>query len=427
MPNRLWLAVTGVLLVGTASPSTAGDWPAFRGPNGDGTCEETGLAVEWSRTKNVLWRSELPAPGNSSPIVAAGKVFITVAEDRGRKRHLLCFDRRNGEQLWSQTIRLDVTPPTHKTNPYSGSSPVTDGNRVVVYHGSGGMFCYDLDGKQQWSAELGEIKHIWGFGSSPILHDGKVIQLVGPGEDTRLVALKLESGEIEWETPEPGGSNSDGGRYIGTWATPLATRIDGRDQLLMGLPTRVGSFDPQTGKLLWWVDGLASDRSDLCYTSPIAVGDVGVLMGGFGGPSIGFQLGGEGDVTESNRLWRNFTLPKRLPQRIGTGVVVDGLIYMANADGPGSFQCIDPRTGESRWTEPRTEDGPHWGSMISADGRLYVTGQKGITRVLAPNPDRYEVLAANDLGEPSNSTPAVSDGDVFLRTAAALYCIRNVD
>src|SRR5690606_40103532 len=146
---------------------------------------------------------------------------------------------------------------------------------------------------------------------------GRVTQLVGPGAVTTLVALNLESGEVQWETPEPGGSDSDGGRYIGTWATPLITSIDGRDQLLMGLPTRVGAYDPQSGKLVWWVDGLASDRSDLCYTSALVVDDIGVIMGGFGGPSMGFKLGGEGDVTESNRLWRNFSTSPRPPQQIG--------------------------------------------------------------------------------------------------------------
>src|SRR5690606_15623606 len=170
-----------------------------------------------------------------------------------------------------------------------------------------------------------------GFGSSPIIHEGRVIQLVGPGAVTKLVALDIGSGEIVWETPEPGGSDSDGGRYIGTWATPLVTRIDGRNQLLMGLPTRVGSYEPADGTLLWWVDGLAGDRSDLCYSSALVVDDTGVIMGGFGGPAMGFKLGGKGDVTESNRLWRNFSTAPRPPQRIGTGVAAEGMNYMADA------------------------------------------------------------------------------------------------
>src|SRR5690606_29464084 len=167
--------------------------------------------------------------------------------------------------------------------------------------------------------------------------------------------------------------------------------------------------------------GLAGDRSDLCYSSALVVDDTGVIMGGFGGPAMGFKLGGKGDVTESNRLWRNFSTAPRPPQRIGTGVAAEGMIYMANADGEGSIECIDPRTGEQQWEVRRTTGGPHWGSMILADGRIYVTGQQGVTHVLEPNPDEYEVLAENDLGERSNSTPAVSNGQIFLRTFEAVY------
>lgn len=423
MMLRLSLCASMVLLPGVCTLLTAGDWPAFRGPNGDGTAEESNLPVEWGPDRHVRWRASLPAPGNSSPIVVGDRVFITVAEDEGHRRHLMCFDRTSGESLWTQTVRYDETAPTHKTNPYSGSTPASDGERVVVFHGSAGLFCYDLEGNQQWRTDLGRIEHVWGFGSSPVIHEGRVVQLVGPGEVTKLVAVDFQSGDVVWETPEPGGSNSEGGRYIGTWATPVVVEVDGQDQLLMGLPTRAGAFDPQDGRLLWWVTGLASDRSDLCYTSPLVSGDIGVVMGGFGGPTIGFTLGGSGDVTETNRLWRNFSTSPRPPQRIGTGVVVDGLIYMANADGAGSMECLDPQTGEVLWEQRRTSDGPHWGSMIAADGRLYVTGQKGITRVLAANPERYEVLAENDLGESSNSTPAASDGQLFLRTFEALYCI----
>jgi len=422
--SRLFRAVVpvfvGVLCVGQIF---GGDWPAFRGPHGDGTTEETGLPLDWGPEKNIKWRAPLEAPGNSSPIVTGSRVFVTLATGEGQDRKLLCFDRESGNVLWTQSVRFDGTAPTHKTNPYSGATPVTDGQRVIVYHGSAGMHCYDMQGDPLWTRDLGPIEHIWGFGSSPIIVGDRVIQLVGPGEVTKLVALDLETGELLWERLEPGGSNSTKGRYIGTWATPVVSSVDGRQQLLMGMPTRAAAFDPADGELLWWVDGLSSDRSDLCYTSMLVAGELGVLMGGFGGPSMGFRLGGSGDVTDSNRLWRNFSTRPRPPQRIGTGVVADGLVYMANADDRGSIECIDPATGEVRWKEQRTSDGPHWGSMIYADGRLYVTGQTGLTRVLAANPDRYEVLAENKLGERSNSTPAVSNGNIFVRTFEGLYCI----
>lgn len=139
---------------------------------------------------------------------------------------------------------------------------------------------------------------------------------------------------------------------------------------------------------------------------------------------MAFKPGGRGDMTAAHRLWHT-GWDKQNPQRIGSGVIVDGHLYLANADDRGSLQCLKADTGEQTWEVPRGEEGPHWGSIIYADGRLYVTGQKGITRVFAPNPDKYEGLAVNDLGESSNSTPAVSDGELFLRTFGHVWCIAD--
>lgn len=419
--RHLSAAMVLVGILGSLAP--AGDWPNFRGPRHDNTSDETGLPLRWSPERNIRWKIPLPGPGNSSPIVVDGHVLLTCAEDQGRKRHLLCCDRTDGSLQWKQTVNFEADDETHKTNPYCGSSPVSDGKLVVVWHGSAGMHCYDLGGNLLWSRDLGRFDHIWGYGSSPIIYDDLVIQLCGPGERTKLVALDLKTGETVWEKPEPGGSDSSKGRYVGTWSTPLIVNVNGNDQLLCSMHTRVIACNPRTGEELWHVDGVSSDRGDLVYTSPMISGNIAVVLAGFGGPAMAFRMGGSGDVTETNRLWHDGK--ERHPQRIGTGVIVDGNLFMANADNPGSIECIDIETGKSRWKVRRTSDGPHWGSMVFADGRLYVTGQSGITRVLAPNPDEFETLAENDLGEQSNSTPAISDGQIFLRTWEHLYCVRG--
>lgn len=167
--------------------------------------------------------------------------------------------------------------------------------------------------------------------------------------------------------------------------------------------------------------GLSGNQGDLCYTSPMLGKNHGVIMGGFGGPAFGLKLGGSGDTTSQNQLWIHNE--KRNPQRIGSGVIIGDFLYMANADTPGSLQCLNILTGEQQWQEPRTSEGPHWGSLVLADGFLYVTGQNGITRVFKPNSASYEHVAENDLGEHSNSTPAFSRGEIFLRTWNALYCV----
>jgi len=400
-----------------ATSAAAGDWPAFRGPSGNGIAQEDKAPLHWSPGKNVRWKAHLPGPGNSSPIVSRGRVFITCAEDEGRKRNLYCFDRRTGEKLWVRTVNHTNAEPTHRTNPYCASTPVADGSRVIVWHGSAGVFCYDLDGKEVWTRVLGEVRHDWGYASSPILHRGKVILNFGPGVQTFLAAMDLKTGDLLWKRDEPGGLDATDKRMVGSWSTPVVIKADGREQILCSMPTRVVACDPGTGAVLWSCGGLAHEKTDLVYASPLVSHGIGVAFTGWvNGPTIGFRLGGSGDVTATNRLWL-----EKQPQRIGSGVVVDGRVYIVNA-GPGTAQCIDCQTGKVLWTE-RLDGGESWGSLVLAADRLYVTSRKGVTSVFRPNPEKLELLAMNDLGEPSNATPAISDGQIFLRTDQHLYCI----
>lgn len=397
----------------------AADWPAFRGANGDGITAEEGFPTHWAKDQNIQWRVPL-TPDNGSPIVVKGRVILQTANEDGTQRSTVAFDRQTGEELWKQTVEFPKKEATHKTNPYCPETPASDGERVVVWHRSAGMHCYNLEGERLWSRDLGEFDHFWGGGSSPLLYENLVIQLCGPGERTFVIALDKQTGETVWQTPvEPGGGPT---AFVGSWCTPALIQVDGVDQVLVSYPTRAVSYDPLTGDELWSVDGLTSNKGKLVYTSPMIGDGLAVILGGFNGPGMGFKLGGSGDVTSSNRLWHR---EQGNPQRIGSGVILDGYLYMANADGPGSIQCIDVSTGESTWTERRTSEGAHWGSVVYAGGNLYVTGQKGITRVFKPNPERHEVVAENDLGEHSNSTPAFSDGEIFLRTWNALYCIAD--
>jgi outer membrane protein assembly factor BamB len=409
-----FVALTAALVV---AESVAGDWPAFRGADGNGVARQDKAPLQWGPGKNVRWKTPLPGPGNSSPIVSRGRVFVTCAEDDGRKRNLYCFDRRTGGQLWARTVDFPAIEPTHKSNPYCASTPVAGGSRVVVWHGSAGVFCYDFDGKELWRADLGAVRHEWGYASSPVLHGGNVILNFGPGARTFLAALDLKTGRLLWKHEEPGGLDATDKRMVGSWSMPIIAQVGGRDQILCSMPTRVIACDPATGALLWSCGGLAHDKVDLVYASPLVSGDIGVAFTGWvNGPTMGFKLGGSGDVTATNRLWL-----EKQTQRIGSGVVVDGHVYIVNA-GPGTAQCIECRTGKTQWTE-RLEGGESWGSVVQAGERLYVTSRRGITTVFRPDPKKLEVLAMNDLGEPSHATPAISNGQIFLRTDAHVYCI----
>jgi len=395
----------------------AGDWPAFRGPDGNGIANEDKAPLHWGPGKNIRWKAPLPGPGNSSPIVSHGRVFVTCAQDEGKKRNLYCFDRRTGERLWVRAVDYESVEPTHRTNPYCASTPVAHGSNVVVWHGSAGVFCYDFEGKEVWRKDLGAVRHEWGYASSPIVHREKVILNFGPGARTFLVALDLKTGDLVWKRDEPGGLDATDKRMIGSWSTPIVVKVDGTEQILCSMPTRVIACHPESGDIIWSCGGLADEKADLVYASPLISDGIGVAFTGWvNGPTIGFKLGGTGDVTTSNRLWL-----EKHPQRIGSGIVVDGRVYIVNA-GPGTAQCIECRTGKILWTE-RLEGGESWGSVVMAAGRLYVTSRRGVTTVFRPIPEKLEVLATNDLGEPSNATPAISDGQIFLRTDAHLYCI----
>jgi outer membrane protein assembly factor BamB len=410
----LHTVLSALLVANSISICHAGDWHQFRGPGGLGVSDETNVPTSWDSNKNVRWRVELPGPGNNgSPIVSKDCVFLAVATEDGRKRSLHCYDRNTGKKRWVRTVPFDEKEPTHKTSLYAASTPVADGTRVVVWHSSAGMYCYDYEGKELWAADLGSFIHIWGYGASPIIHGDLVINNCGPGERTFLVALNKHSGEVVWQTDEPGGKSDDSKPWIGSWSTPVVADVNGQDQILVSYPFHVKAYDPATGKVLWQCDGL----TELAYTSVVVAEDRAVAMGGFRGPAIGFNLGGKGNVTEQNTLWR----VEKNPQRIGSGIILGDVMFMANEEG--IVECLDVATGKQRWEERLPEGGKVWGSLTYAGDCLYVTNQKGNTTVFAANPDKFEVLSTNPLEEHTNSTIAISDGQIFLRTFEALYCI----
>lgn len=416
----LFIASLLAITLSLESPIHAEDWPAFRGPNGDGISLEKNFPVSWDNKKNITWRIPLEGTGNGSPIVVGDTIFLTVATNQGQKRSLLALDRKNGKLKWRKDVKVNGVKLTHKTNPYAGSTPASNGEVVIVWNASGGLHCYGMNGEKKWSKDFGEIRHIWGYGTSPVIVGNQVLLHSGPYEKQFLGLFNISDGSEAWKHVEPGGTtNENGKQYIGSWCTPVVSDVEGEVLIYCGMPTRIVAFRLKDGSEKWFCKGITSKRGhSLVYASPSLSEEVCVVMGGFKGPAIGVKLGGQGDVTESHQLWKD---EKANPQRIGSGIVIDGKLYLANADA-GSVQCIDMKSGKSLW-RGRLPGGAHWGSTVLAGGNLYSTNQTGITNVFEPSEKGLKIISKNEIGEPSNSTPAFSDGQIFLRTAKALYCI----
>jgi outer membrane protein assembly factor BamB len=423
MNSRSALACAAALV--TVLNASAAHWPAWRGPTGDGRCEETGLPLTWSRTEKVRWRVPLPEPGNSTPVIWADRVFVTQAQ--GERRLLLCLRRTDGQRLWEAGVTTSEHEPTHETNPFCSASPVTDGERVVVSFASDGLYCYDLEGKEIWRrTDLGRQIHIWGGGVSPSLRGDLCFLNFGPGETTYLLAVDKRTGATVWKAEEqtgygmPAGSDVQGGprdraTFIGSWSTPVFLRVEGTDQLLMSWPRRLAAYDPVSGRELWTCGGL----NPLCYTSPIFEEGVVVAMGGFNGATVAVRPGGSGDITGTGRIWRH----ARTKQRIGSGVVHNGYVYVHN--DPGVAECFDLKTGALVWEERLKgpgASGQNWSSAMLAGGHCYTINQSGDCFVFKASP-KFELVAVNSLEEPSNSSIAPAFGQLFIRTHRALWCI----
>jgi outer membrane protein assembly factor BamB len=397
----------------------AANWPAWRGPLGRGVCLESNLPLNWSTNENVRWRVPLPERGNSTPVIWGNRVFVTQAIEAEGQRTLICFDKASGKQFWKAAVTYKEKEPTHPTNPYCSASPVTDGEVVIASFGSAGLYAYDFAGKELWHRDLGKQHHIWGNAASPVIHGDLCILNVGPGERTFLVALNKKSGEEKWRVDEPGGDYGEAKQgekavWIGSWTTPIIIK-ESEPLLIMSFPKRLAALDPATGKEIWTCRGL----NPLVYTSPLYAQGIVVAMGGFGGMSMAVKTGGMGDVTDTHRLWHH---PKT-KQRIGSGVIAGDNIYILN--DPGVAECFELRTGKLVWEERLKGAAPKsdsWSSMVVSGERLYVSNQGGDTFVLEASPS-FKVLSTNSLSEPIFSSVAVSDGNLFLRTHKALWCI----
>ncbi|MEX2215308.1 MAG: PQQ-binding-like beta-propeller repeat protein [Phycisphaeraceae bacterium] len=424
----LVLGLSLFLSLASGKTGAAESWPAWRGDGeGSGRAVNADIPVQWSKDKNVRWRIELPERGNSTPVIWGDRIFVTQAIEKDKWRGLMCFSRADGKLLWKSGLTYDKPERTHRTNPYCSASPATDGKLVFVSYGSAGVACYDFQGTEQWRRDFGAIDHVWGNSASPVLHGDLSIHYHGPGPGGFLIALNKKTGETVWKFDEPAwkpGERTDGFKgdpdgVIGSFSTPILVDTGGaggtgkRTELIMSFPMDIRAFDPASGKELWRCGGL----NPLVYTSPAYGDGIIVALGGYYGNTVAVKVGGEGDVTQTHRLWQHV----RDNGGIGSGVIKGGHLYYH--DSGGVALCVEIKTGETLWKSRLPGISKSWGSYMLAGDRIYALSQAGETAVFKANPEELEVIAHNHLGEVTNSSIAPAGKELFIRTHEALWCI----
>lgn len=398
-----------ILLASALEATIAGDWPRWRGPDGNGISQETGLPVTWSTTENVRWRLALPGEGTSSPVVGGNRVFLTCALGDGARRMVLCLDPRDGKELWSREIVDDNPEVTSAVTGHAAHTPAVADGRVVAMFGNAGIVCYDQDGRQQWHCDLGDFESELGLASSPIIdagivyvvcdHDGKWYKTF----DSYLIALDLRTGETRWKTDRRG--------LLRSWSTPIVIAApDGRHELVVSAQDELRGYDPAGGQLLWQVQGTAE------WVTPSPVFGDGVIYATSGkdGPTIAVRPGGRGDVTETHVVWKH----ERGGPYVCSPLLYRGRLYVP--DEHGFLRCLDARTGEVRYRQRL--GGKFTASPVAAEGRVYLTNEAGTTFVVRDGPE-FDLLATNEFGEECLASPAIFQGAMFYRTGGHLYCL----
>jgi outer membrane protein assembly factor BamB len=368
----------------------ADNWPGWRGPNGTGISKETALPLHWSTNENVRWRTPLPERGISTPVAWGDRIFVTQPIEKENRRCVLCFNRQDGKLLWQSGVTSTENEPTCQENPPCSSSPVVDGKRVIAWFGSAGIYCYDFDGRQMWSRDLGRQSHMWGYASSLARYRNLSLLNFGPGKRSFIIALDVDSGKTAWKYDVPpvrddtkyeeiGGdpewAKRPGAQKLseiaGSWATPLLVSAGGHDELVVALPFQVLALEPRTGKKLWFCRG-----PNIGAYSSAFFGDgiVGLAGSGFQNTLLAVRPGGRGDLTATHRLW--FSPLPNSKAFIGSGVIFQEHMYLMTSAGFGV--CLDLKTGHTVWEERLTGTGARNGSYSSpvlAGDKLYLASQ----------------------------------------------------
>lgn len=410
----------GLLMLTLISSGWSEDWTNFRGPS-EGGSEDRGIPTSWSDTENLVWKTDLPGPGTSSPVFFGDQILLTcytgynvpgsdTGEQADLRRHLIALNRQTGKLRWNTPIKptLPEQDRIRDGHGYASSTPAVDRQRIYCFFGKSGVFAFDHQGKQLWQTNVGEGLHGWGSAASPVLFEDLVIINAGV-ESESLIALDNATGKERWRVR----------KIRETWTTPvIISNPAGEPELIIAMQGKVLGLDPRTGEERW---ACANDIT--WYIVPTVVSDAGIIygLGGRSGvASFAMRTGGKGNVTESHRLWT-----AKKGSNVSSPVLHEGRLYFMN-DSSGIAYCLDAKTGDIVYEARVPRPDQIYASTLRVGDRLFYVGRSGKTFVVAAKPE-FELLATNQLNDRSlfHASPVATDGRLFLRSDKALYCLQE--
>jgi len=429
------LVLLTLLVPFTCAGEREDNWPHWRGPAANGTAPKANPPIQWDSKTNIVWKAPMTGKGSATPIVWGDQVFIVTAIKTDRvadakdlpkvdpnlkvktsaPNHyyqfvVLSFDRNTGKLRW-KALAAEMVPHEghHDSHSYAAGSPTTDGKFLYVSFGSFGIYCYDLNGKLQWSRDLGRMNTRlgWGEAVTPVIHGESLLLNWDQETNAALICLDANTGKTKWTTPRDDKTS---------WNTPFVVEHKGTTQVIVNGTKRARSYDLKDGRLIWEVAGMTINA----IPSPIAANGVAYLMSGYtGAGAVAVSLDSKGDLgLDGKTLWRANKGMPYVPSALLAG---DRLYFTAvNTE---MFTILDTKTGKSIVDRERLPGvKSFYGSPIAAAGRIYLTDRSGTTLVLRQS-DKVEVLATNVLDDPIDASPVAVGRQLFLRGERFLYCI----
>jgi outer membrane protein assembly factor BamB len=442
------MATLTTLPAARLAPKSEQNWPEFRGPGARGIADGYPTRTSWNvdpaagKLSGLLWRAEVPGLGHSSPIIWGDRIFVATAvrlsgkaplrigyygdpkaaqDDDEQRWMILCFDKKTGKRLWERNLHAAKPAASrHEKATHANTTLSTDGQRLVGFFGSEGLYCFDLNGKLLWSKDLGVINVSkygigWGYGSSPALHRDRIVLLCDDPNNPFIASFRLADGKELWRISRKGDCER-------SWGTPLIHNDGVRTQVVTNGWPFIVSYDLETGKELWRLRG----GGDNPIPTPFVADGLIVVTNAHGGkaPLLAIRPAAQGDISLAEGKTSNEAIVWSAPQGgsyISTPVVYNGYVYLANHNGV--LRCFDFKTGEKLFEERLGADDSCSASLVAADGKIYCPTEQGVIHVIKAGP-KLEVLAKNDVGEPCLATPAISQGVLYFRTSASLLAIK---